>query len=146
MSHVVSIDVEIRDLEALAVAAKKLGLELVLGQKTYRWYGQHVGDYPMPIGFTAADLGKCEHALRIPGNASAYEIGVVARKDGRPGFQLVWDFWAGGRGLEAVAGKDCCHVRREYATAAARLQAQRLGYRVQEQRLEDGSVRLSISR
>ena len=45
MSHVSTINVEIRDLEALKEACKVLGLEFKEGQKTYKWFGRHVGDY-----------------------------------------------------------------------------------------------------
>src|SRR4051812_32472193 len=115
MSHVATVDVEIKDLDALDAACKKLGLELVRGQTTFRWYGQHVGDYPLPAGFTGADLGTCEHAVRVPGRADAYEIGVVRRRDGRSGWSLMWDFYAGGYGLMERVGENCQSLRREYA-------------------------------
>src|SRR6266446_5904173 len=100
MSHVAEIDMEIKDLDALKAAAQDLGLEFCEGQQTYKWYGHSVGDFPMPAGFKEQDLGKCEHALRVKGNPGAYEIGIVPRRDGRPGYTLLWDFWAGGLGLQ----------------------------------------------
>ena len=106
MSHVARIDMEIKDLTALKAAAKLLGMEFLEGQTTYRWYGRHVGDYSLPEGFKASDLGKCEHAIGIPNDKKAYEIGVVKRRDGKEGYTLLWDFWAGGYGLEAKVGKD----------------------------------------
>ena len=72
MSHVATIDIEVTDLGTLAAAAKRLGMELVQGQKTYRWFAGRQGD--------------CEHAVRIPGDNKAYEIGVVKRTDGRLGY------------------------------------------------------------
>lgn len=97
-SHVVKVNVEINDLNALAQAAQDCGLEFVEGQQTFRWYGRHVGDYALPEGFTARDMGKCEHALRVPGDHRAYEIGI-ARNPVAAGFTLLFDFWAGGHGL-----------------------------------------------
>lgn len=83
MSHTVEIkDLLIRDLAALGRAATRLGLELVMGQTNYRWYGTVVGDHPFPTGFTNQDIGKCEHAIRIPNQPDAYEIGIVTRRDG----------------------------------------------------------------
>jgi hypothetical protein len=146
MSHVATVDVEIKDLDALAEACKRIGLEFVSGQQTYRWYGMSVGDYPLPAGFTADELGKCEHAIRIPGSETAYEIGVVCRRDGRAGHTLMWDFWAGGKGLEALAGKDCRNLKREYAAVVAKRQAQRSGFQVNEQRQPDGSIRMVLSK
>ncbi len=105
MSHICTVDLHITDLTALQKAAEVLGLKLNLNQKTYKWYGRSVGDYPLPEGFKAEDFGKCEHTLSIPGNGQAYEIGVVARRDGKPGYTLMWDFWNGGYGLEKIVGK-----------------------------------------
>ena len=128
MSHVADIDLEINDLGALKEAGKCLGLELVK-QSTYRWFGQHVGDYPLPKGFTTADLGKCDYVLRIPNNDVAYEIGLVKRKDGK-GYQPLWDFWAGGKGLEAKVGKDAERLIHEYTIALSTKELRREGFRV----------------
>lgn len=170
MSHVATINVEIKSLDDLEAACRSLGLELVRDQKTYRWYGRSVGDYPLPAGFAAEELGTCEHAIRVPlsvvGADRCYEIGVVKRRDGRPGYTLLWDFFDGGRCQFAVG--DCDgpgsvedadynpHQTRlvqfvggsgqklvqSYARVAAIRTAQQQGFRVQEQRLQDGSIRL----
>jgi hypothetical protein len=140
MSHVATINMEVKDLESLKAAAKQLGLEFVLNQKTYRWWGRSVGDYPLPYGFTAADLGHCDHAIRIPGNDRAYEIGVVKRKDGKPGYQLLWDFYQGGYGLQEKVGENAKLLTREYTTQVAIKPAIRQGYRIQRQVKENGEV------
>lgn len=104
MSHVVVLEgLEITDLGALEAAAKDLGMTLKK-KNTYKWYGTHVGDYPVPAGFNKADLGKCDYALSIDGHPEAYEVGVV-EKDGQ--YKLLWDFWNNGFGLMPVVGKDC---------------------------------------
>ena len=146
MSHVATVDVEIKDLDALEAAGKRIGMELVRGQKTFRWYGTHVGDYPLPPGFTEEDLGTCEHALRVVGRADSYEVGVVRRRDGRPGWSLMWDFYAGGYGLMEKVGENCQTLRREYACVVASRTAQKQGFRVHEVRRQDGSVQLRLSR
>lgn len=128
MSHIAEIELQIKDLQALKEAAKALGLELREGQETYRWYGRSVGDYPLPAGFTKEDLGKCEHALSIPGSPYAYEIGVVARKDGKPGYTLLWDFWQGGYGLEEKVGRNAIDLQREYAFAVSKAAARKKGF------------------
>ena len=115
MSHVTTCEVAIDSLDMLATACKQVGLELVKNQTKYKWYGTHVGDYPVPKGFAISDMGKCEHAIRIPGNSEAYEIGVVKRRDGKPGYTLIYDFFAGGHGLEAVAGKGCGLLAQAYS-------------------------------
>lgn len=137
MSHVAKIKVEIKDLHALRAAAESLGLRFNLHQKTYKWYGSSVGDYPLPEGFTAADLGKCNHAISIPGNSTAYEIGVVER-NGK--FTLLWDFWQGGYGLVERVGKDGQKLIQAYARQVAIKQARAQGMTVTETTREDGTI------
>ena len=146
MSHVATIELTIKDLDALATAAKKLGLELRRGQTSYRWWGKSVGDFPLPAGFTADELGQCEHALSIPGNDQAYEIGVVRRRDQKPGWTLLWDFYAGGKGLEAVVGVGATKLKQRYAAEVATKQARRQGFRVSERVQADGKIRLTCQR
>lgn len=134
MSHVTTMELEIKDLEALKDACKMLGLEFVVGQKTFKWYGVHVGDYPLPTGFTKEDMGKCIHAIRIPGNPSSYEIGVAERRDGQTGYVLLWDFWAGGFGLQEKVGKEGGLMKQAYAIARAKREALKMGYRTQVQK------------
>lgn len=85
MSHITTIDLQIRDLDAIAKACARLGLELVKGQKTFRGY----------------TTGRCEHALRVKGASNAYEIGLVNRTDGR-GYNLAWDGGMGAYGPAAL--------------------------------------------
>ena len=140
-SHVAKISIEIKDLQILKQAAKELGLEFV-EQKTYRWYGHHVGDYPLPVGFKTSDLGKCDYVLRIPNNDTAYEVGVVKRKDGKPGYELLWDFWSGGYGLEKVLGKDGVKLVQEYAAAVTTNLYKKQGFRVNKTVTKEGVIRL----
>lgn len=139
MSHVAEMDMEIKDLEALDAACKQMGLELVRDQKTYKWWGHSVGDYPLPKGFKEQDLGKCDHAIRIPGNREAYEIGVMPRRDGRPGFTMLWDFYNGGYGMEKMVGHEGNKLKQEYAVQTAMKNVPR-GYRVSRERQADGRV------
>ena len=128
MSHVAKIDVVIKDLEALQAACEALGLEFVQGQKTFKWYGRWVNDYSAEdaayhSGIKPEDYGKCEHAIRIPGNSSAYEIGVVRNPNGE-GYSLVYDFYNGGFGMsDKVGGKKCEKLVGEYGKGVARNQA-----------------------
>jgi hypothetical protein len=146
MSHVATVDLEIKDLDALDGACKRLGLELVRGQQTYRWWGRHVGDYPVPAGFTKEDLGRCEHAIRIPNDQSAYEIGIVRRRDGKPGYALMWDFFAGGMGMQKHVGEGCAKLKQAYALSIATRTAQRNGFRVTEQQGPNGTVVLRCTK
>lgn len=142
MSHVTTIELSIEDLDALKDACKMLGLEFVVGQKTFKWFGQHVGDYPLPAGFSRQDMGKCDHAIRIPGNSHAYEIGVARARTGN-GYVLLWDFWGGGFGMQEKVGKDGGLMKQAYAIARAKREALKMGYKVEVKRNQkNGNLRL----
>lgn len=73
MSHVVTVDVRVRNLKALAAACERLGLELLRDKKTFRWFGKWVNDYhdanaAVNNGINPKDFGKCEHAIAVKGN------------------------------------------------------------------------------
>jgi hypothetical protein len=130
MSHISKVKIDIRDLEALRRAAETCGLTFRHGQLRYKWYGQSVGDYPLPDGVTVDQLGKCDHALSVRGNPSAYEIGVVAMGDS---YSLLWDFWQGGWGLESCVGPSCSKLVSEYGLEVAIGAAQSQGWYCERQ-------------
>ena len=176
MSHVATVQIEIKDLELLDRACGRMGLEFVRDQKTFHWWGNDgPGEHLIPDGFTADEMGHCAHAIRlsaasidalVPSEAyrrtceaaargskyasqSPFEIGVVLRKDGKPGWQLLYDHlgdrhdW-GGFGLESVAGKGLCGVKQAYAIVAARAAAVKQGFRIQELHKPNGAVELRL--
>lgn len=140
ISHIAEISVIVKDIDALAAAAKELGLDFCRGQATYKWYGRSLGDTPLPAGLKASDLGKCDHALRIAGNAKAYEIGVKQMADGT--YRLLWDFWQGGYGLQDKVGQNAGKLIQEYAAQVALKKARQQGFAVQRKMLADGRVQL----
>jgi len=73
MSHIATIELEVNDLESLSRACQRMGLKLVRGKKTYKWY---YGD------------NTCDHAIVVPG--ANYEIGIH-HKEGK--YNLETDFW-----------------------------------------------------
>jgi hypothetical protein len=144
MSHVATIDLEVKDLKALQAACERLGMEFREGQKTYKWFGGYMGDSPLPEGFAAADLGRCDHALSVKGNAGAYEVGVVRRRDGKPGYTLLWDFWAGGYGLQNVVGQNCANLKEAYTVEFTKNKLRAKGYhQFKEERQDSGKLRLT---
>ena len=143
MSHVVTVDIEIKDIDCLRKACKAIGLEFRENQKTYKWYGRSVGDYPIPNGFSVSDLGKCDHAIGIPNNNSAYEIGVVKRDNK---YTLLWDFWSGGYGLQGVVGDKCGNLVQAYTKEVAVKKARNMGYIVKETKNKNGDVVLTLSK
>lgn len=150
MSHVATIDLHITDLDALELACKSLGLELIRGKTEYKWYGRHVGDYPLPAGFSKDELGKCEHAIRVSSgtasqNSNAYEVGVCKRKDGKPGYTLLWDFYAGGLGLEKAIGANAGKLKQNYSAQVACKQLRKQGMRVAMRQDEKGNIKIKAT-
>lgn len=146
MSHVVNIDLEIRDLDALEQAGKALGMELHRGQTRYKFFGTHVGDYPLPKGFTAADMGHCDHALSIKDNPNAYEVGVCRRRDGKEGYLLQFDFYGGGRGLMNTIGDEAFKLRNEYISQVSIGKMRAKGFRVMKVQTAEGKIVLRATR
>lgn len=141
MSHVEDIAIQIHDLAALRAAAEELGLIWRENQTTYAWWGHHVGDYPLPTGFTAADLGKCQHALHLPG--CNYEIGVV-KSPNHAGYTLLYDFYGQGRKLKQTFGPGLGRLTQHYGMALATKQAHAKGYAVTRHTLPSGAIKLKV--
>lgn len=91
MSHVETVTTKITALDALLAAASDLQ-GIMRPAQTYRWYGRHVGDYPLPKGITVDDLGKCDFKITFPG--INYEVGVKLLPEGH--YTLLYDFYGNG--------------------------------------------------
>jgi hypothetical protein len=118
MSHVAAIDMVVKDLSALKAACPHLGLEFRENQCNHKWYGRwvddyHGGDAAFKFGVDPANYGQCHHAIGIPGNDKAYEVGVIAQPDGT--YKLVWDFFANGYGLLEKIGRKGELLKQRYA-------------------------------
>ncbi|MGD0399398.1 MAG: DUF1257 domain-containing protein [Syntrophobacteraceae bacterium] len=137
MSHIAKITLEINNLEILKLACERLGLEFMENQQTYKWYGTWIGDTPLPEGISIHDLGKCDHAIRVPG--AQYEIGIVKR-DRK--YILLWDFWNQG-GLELKLGKNAGRLKQAYTIERVRKEARLKGHRICEQKTDKG-IRLVL--
>jgi len=125
MSHVVHVEIIIKCLNALIVACERLGLKFNFNQKKFNWYGRWVQDYNQQdaayrAGIKPEDYGKCEHAISIPDDPNAYEIGVVNHPEGE-GFMLVYDFWGpeGKKIKDRVGGQQCEALIQQYQLAVS---------------------------
>ena len=153
MSHVAEVAVTITDLDALEEACAQLGLELIRGQTTFEWYGKFMNDYNDPQraaavrGYDPAKFGQCEHAIRRKGCAPGdYEIGLVRRNDGKPGYAVLFDSYGTGRLLERAAGADLTGLRDHYTAAVSRRLLARKGYRTHLQRTPQGELQVVATR
>ena len=140
MSHVASIEVKVKSLAALKAACAEFGAVWQEGQLTYKWYGRSVGDYPLPAGMTVDQLGKCEHAIHVPG--VEYEVGVVKLASGD--YTLAYDFWGPGQGLLAKFGDKLGLLTQRYGVCCAEEMAQLEGLPYERTKLADGTIRLEI--
>lgn len=167
MSHVVSIKTELLDIEAIKAACADLGLAFKENKPTYKWWGTSVGDYPLPTGFKASDLGKCDHAIGVPG--TDWEIGIARARnaDGTPskGYTLLCDFYGShgapigaALGCEFYEGMDGQNGRpmrvrsvnfnrftQAYAVAKATIEARKRGFIVTRKPQANGTVQLVVT-
>lgn len=109
MSHMAAIELHVTDIDDLEAACNVLGLQLDRGRSNWRWFGSWENDYHasdaayLAAGINPKEYGKCaDHVITIPGDKYCYEIGVVRRRDGKPGWVLVYDFW-GSKGRRIAA-------------------------------------------
>ena len=138
MSHISKIELVIHCLEDLKDACRQLGFEFVKNQKTFKWYGRWVGDTPLPEGVKIEDIGKCDHAIRVPG--CEYEVGVIKRGEH---YVLLWDYYYAGGLIERI-GANAGKLKQAYTVSRVRKEARRKGYRVLEKRIDQG-VRLVLT-
>lgn len=128
MSHVTTIDpTEKYDLPSLKQMCKSEGWEFIEGKKTFAWFGRHVGDYPLPESFNISDMGKCDHAIHIPG--CKYEVGVVKKGNQH---MLLYDFYAPG-GLKVALGNGAGLLKQAYGIAKAQVACRQKGRSWQKQ-------------
>lgn len=121
MSHISKIELEVKDLGVLGQACARLGLALLKGQKSFKWYGKEA---------------QCDHAIRVPG--ADYEIGVAWKG---ASYELNCDFYD--KNLEKVIGLKGGLLKQAYAVEKTRIEARKKGYSVVERQTEKG-IRLHV--
>ena len=138
MSHISTIEIQINNLEILKKVCQRLKFQFKENQKTYEWYGTWVGRFSLPEGISEDQLGKCDHAIKVPG--CRYEIGVVKRGDH---YLLLWDSWRKG-GLTKAIGNNAGILKQAYAVERVRQEARTKGYRLIE-REDQKDIRLVLT-
>jgi len=124
MSHFVSIQSQIKDIEALARACAELNLKLV-ANTTARGYGNQTL--------------KADYVIRI--SASPYDIAVQKQTDGS--YSLTTDWYYGY--VEKQVGKNYGRLLQAYGVSKTILEAKRKGYCVQRTAGKNGSIRLTVN-
>ena len=121
MSHLATIQLEVTDLDSISKACRQIGLNLIQGKTTFKWFN---GD------------GECQHAIEVPG--ARYEIGLILNDDK---YELQTDFFD--RGIEAAIGKNGGLLKQRYAIERTKSEAKRKGYRIIEKQTDNG-IRLHV--
>ena len=122
MSQISKIELEVKDLATLKQACNRLGLTLLEGKETFKWYGE--------------EEGRCHHAIRVP--EATYEIGVI-RKGNL--YELQCDYWDSAIGK--VIGNNGGLLKQAYATERTKTEARRKGYSIIEKKTDSG-IRLHV--
>ncbi len=153
MSHVASVKLEIKDIDALEASCKEFpGVTFHRGKKTWRWFLRWMNDYSgqdaaYKNGIRPEQYGHGEHCISVEG--SDYDIGVV-KVDG--GYRLVYDFYGTGQKLAEKFGgqalpqlKDmygACVMERHYLKARPGQQVPT----VVKQRLPNGAIQVVVTK
>lgn len=152
MSHITTVAVEIRDLEAVKALCREKGWTFKEGKKTYEWFGEWVkqGDNDIrPSDEELATWGHCDHAIGIPGEA--YELGL--QRSGNA-YRLRWDGFKEWRkdhggpskhGLDYYVGKTGSRFLQGYGIAKAEMEARKRGLNVRRVPGSNGSVKLVLT-
>lgn len=128
MSHVVSVNVVVKDLTALEQACKELGLQFMRGQTTQKYY---------------SGTSTCLHAIKVPG--TDWEIGLLKAKTGK-GFELAYDnYGPSGQTIAKMLGNGLEKLKQGYAVAKATLEAKAKGWMCQRTTLPSGAIKLTLT-
>lgn len=132
MSHVAKVNCIIKDLDALGEAAQKFNAELVRDKKTFKMWGN--------------EKQPCIHAIKLNGDASAYEVGLRynSATDPDAGFEFACDFYDGK--LAKAFGPELVSLRNEYQAVVAENTLRKRGWRVQRMVDTREQVQLTASR
>lgn len=117
MSHIVTINTQIRDPVALAAACRRLGLEEPLTGTAQLYSGEATG-----------------LIVKLPG----WRFPVVIEPHSA---QIHFDNYNGAWGDQAQLDR----LVQAYAVEKARIEARKTGHSVTEQALSDGSIKLTIA-
>jgi len=125
MSHIQTIEMEIKNLTALKNACKRLGLIWKQDQKTFKWYGR--------------TPEKCDHVIQVP-NAN-YEIGVLKNGD-REGYTLQVDYYD--RKVTEKIGQLGGFFKQAYTLELGKVESIKKGYAVREHKINERQMQLRI--
>ncbi len=123
MSHFTTVNVEIRDIEALKSACKELGLEVEKNVEARGFSGNR---------------RKGEYVIRLNG---PYDVALNSGGDGA--FTVETDLWGGH--VEKELGPGMGRLKQYYAVHKTTREARRKGYTVSRKNMPDRTIRLQVT-
>ncbi len=123
MSHITTVETQIRDIEALREACEALGCRL---------------EGPGKVEGYFRNMGTADHIIKLPG--TSYTVGLVRQPDGS--YSLSADLWAGH--VERVLGPRCGRLLQEYALRVVTRSAAARGRQAAVTREKDGRIVVRI--
>ena len=130
MSHVSTVQANIKDLDALEVAAAHLGGKLERDVASFSYWNRRAS--------------PCAHRLVFEGRmyGAPIHVGVVKAAEGGEGFLLAMDNDV----VRHVVGRDAGLLRQRYSVEVAKRTAQLRGMRVLGEKVQqDGSIKLRLA-
>lgn len=119
MSHIATMQCQIKDLSALEEALGKFNAELRRDQTTFK-------SYP-------GTPNRCKHAIRLKDQPTAYEVGLQQRAEADESYDLACDFFDGKLGR--AFGDQLVNLRNEYLATVAENSLSRRGYRIRREQV-----------
>ena len=119
MSHVTTVQTEIKDRTALMMASKQLKIQFRTGKHTVQLYSGNV---------------ECDFSFQLPG----WRYAVAAMADG----SLKLDSYGGHWGDQ----KELDKLKQAYGVEVATKKAKSMGYLIQKKVKQDGTVQLTLSK
>jgi len=123
MSHIATVKTEIKSINALGEACKRLGCQLMVCQTTARYY--------------AGKKQACAHAVKVPG--TNWEVAVIDNGDGT--FKLGFDgYGKEGKVITKLLGDGLKGLSQEYAAQVVESQLKAKGLRYTRSVNKQGAV------
>lgn len=136
MSHITTVQCEIKDLAAAEEAAKALGCSVEHGTKPRYWGTTYGG---------GSEAKACDLVVKLPGK---YDLGIIAKEDGTYSFMCDNELLAGSFGRNdagrTLMGENAGRFRQEYAAAVAMKAARKKGIPAFRKVREDGNVVITL--
>lgn len=127
MSHLATVQTEIKDTKAVQALCDELGLTFHENKRTHRLY---------------TTQAPCAHAISNSNKWGGYEIGLI----GTPtGYTLSFDDMLQGCYGEHSIGKGASKLLQLYGVHKATMEARKLGYMVTRKAGANGAIKLTVS-